>query len=82
MAPVPAMWFEHTGESSGSSYLKVPNLTPIKKPWYETCKFPVLVWDEDNDLLALRTREEYIASYLELCKPLTNAEINQLKQAF
>ena len=50
MAPVPAMWFEHTGESSGSSNLKVPNLTPIKQPWYETCKFPVFVWDEDIHL--------------------------------
>lgn len=58
------------------------NLTPIKKPWHETCKFPALVWDEDNDLLALRTRGEYTASYLDICKLLTNDEIDQLKQDF
>ena len=58
------------------------NLTPIKKPWYETCKFPVLVWDDDNDLFAIRTRGEYTASYLDICKPLSNEEIDQLKQDF
>ena len=82
MAPVPAMWFEHTGESSGSSNLKVPNLIPIKKPWYETCKFPVLVWDGDNDLFVIRIREEYADLYLGMCKPLSNYEIDQLKQDF
>ena len=60
------------------------NLTPTKKPWYETCKFPVLVWDGDgdNDLLAIETRGEYASSYLEMCKPLSNNEIDQLKQDF
>ena len=82
MAPVPAMWFEHTGESSGSSNLKVPNLTPIKKPWYETCKFPVLVWDEDSYLYLIQTRKEHTNTYLNKCKPLPNAEIDQLKQDF
>lgn len=70
--------FSYNGADYDSRY----NLTCIKQPWYETCKFPVLVWDEDNDLLALRTRGEYISSYLELCKPLTNDEIDQLKQDF
>ena len=60
------------------------NLTPIKQPWYETCKFPVLVWDGDgdNDLLAIETRGDYASSYLEMCKPLSNEEIDQLKQDF
>ena len=58
------------------------NLIPIKQPWHETCKFPVLVWDEDNDLFAIRTRGEYTASYLDICKPLSNSEIDQLKQDF
>mgnify|MGYP003428343954 CR=1 FL=1 len=49
-------------------------------PWYETCKFPALVWDEDNILLVIRTRGEYTASYLNECKPLTNDEIEGLKQ--
>ena len=56
------------------------DLTPIKKPWYETCKFPALVWDEDNDLFVIRTRGEYTASYLNACNPLTNNEIEGLKQ--
>ena len=58
------------------------NLIPAKQPWYEICKFPILVWDEDNDLFAIRTRGEYTSSYLELCKPLSNEEIDQLKQDF
>lgn len=70
--------FAYRGMKSYTQY----NLTPIKKPWYETCKFPVLVWDEDNDLFAIRTRGEYTASYLDICKPLTNDEIDQLKQDF
>ena len=56
------------------------DLPPIKKPWYETCKFPILVWDDDNDLFAIRTRGEYTASYLNACIPLTNDEIEELKQ--
>lgn len=89
MAPVPAMWFEHTGESSGSSNLKVPNLTPIKKPWYETCKFPVLVWDTFADKLEVAT--EYTNDTLYLLsdirntsevRPLSKEEIDQLKQNF
>lgn len=58
------------------------NLTPIKKPWYETCKFPVLVWNADSDLLAIETRKDYIDSYLSICRPLPNAEIDRLKQDF
>lgn len=73
--------------SNGSGYIETTytpkyNLTPIKQSWYETCKFPVLVWDEDNDLFAIRTRGEYTASYLDMCKPLSNEEIDQLKQDF
>ena len=58
------------------------NLTPINQPWYETYKFPVLVWDGDNDLFAIRTRKEYLDSFLDTCRPLSNAEIDQLKQDF
>lgn len=56
------------------------DLPPIKKPWYETCKFPILVWDDDNDLFSIRTRGEYSALYLNACIPLTNDEIEELKQ--
>ena len=82
MAPVPAMRFEHTGESSGSSNLKVPNLTPTKKPWYETCKFPVLVKDQYNNLCMLHMTENLAIDTLKTFRPLTNAEIDQLKQDF
>ena len=58
------------------------NLNPIKRPWYETCKFPVLVWDADSHLYPIQTRGEYTASYLDMCKPLSNEEIDQLKQDF
>ena len=66
-------------QTKGFGYINM-DLTPIKKPWYETCKFPALVWDEDNDLLVTRTRGEYTASYLNACNPLTNDEIEGLKQ--
>ena len=89
MAPIPAMWFEHTGESSGSSNLKVPNLTPTKKHWYETCKFPVLVWDIFADKLEVATEYTDDALYLlsdirdaSEVRPLSNDEIDQLKQDF
>ena len=89
MAPIPAMWFEHTGESSGSSNLKVPNLTPTKKPWYEICKFPVLVWDIFADKLEVATEYTDDALYLlsdirdaSEVRPLSNDEIDQLKQDF
>ena len=67
---------------TGVTYTPKHNLNRIKKPWYETCKFPVLVWNEDNDLFAIGTRGEYTASYLDMCKPLSNEEIDQLKQDF
>ena len=73
-------WNKKTGEVLVGCSSK--NLTPIKNPWYETCKFPILVWDGDegNDLLAIETRGDYASSYLEMCKPLTNDEIEGLKQ--
>ena len=46
----------------------------------EDDKFPILVWEEDNDLHAIETRGEYASSYLEMCKPLTNDEIDEKKK--
>ena len=83
MAPIPAMWFEHTGESSGSSNLKVPNLTPIKQPWYETCKYPVIVKTEDSNIFIIRDElQNYTEVTLKTLTPLSNEEIDQLKQDF
>ena len=67
---------------TGVTYASKYNLTPIKKPWYETCKFPVLVWNADSDLVAIETRKDYNDSYLSICRPLPNAEIDRLKQDF
>ena len=69
------------------------NLTPIKKPWYETCKYPILLTKLDG----LQHETYGLASHCnhpnELCvnnayehirdwRPLSNEEIDQLKQDF
>ena len=77
-APKPAMWFKHDGGSSAGS-IAIPNLTPIKKPWYETCKFPCLVKDEDGTFL-ISEIECYSEEYLKTLTPLTNTQIEGLKQ--
>ena len=66
----------------GVTYIPKYNLTPIKEPWYETCKYPILVWNADSDLVAIETRKDYNDSYLSVCRPLPNAEIDRLKQDF
>ena len=58
------------------------NLTPIKKPWYETCKFPMLLWDEDNNAFLLYSVHNFTIDMLNTFRPLTNDEIDQLKQDF
>ena len=77
-APKPAMWFKHDGGSSAGS-IAIPNLVPIKKPWYETCKFPCLVKDEDGTFL-ISEIEWYSEEYLKTLTPLTNTQIEGLKQ--
>ncbi len=80
--------------SNGSSYIETTynpnyNLTPIKKPWYETCKYPVLVWDNFADKLEVATEYTNDTLYLlsdirdaSAVRPLSNEEIDQLKQDF
>lgn len=58
------------------------NLTPIKKPWYETCKFPMLVWDKDNNAFLLYRVDNFTTDMLNTFRPLSNAEIDRLKQDF
>ena len=58
------------------------NLTPIKKPWYETCKFPMLLWDEDNNAFLLYSVHNFTIDMLNTFRPLSNEEIDQLKQDF
>ena len=77
----PEQWDKVDGSAHDDSKY---DLTPIKKPWYETCKFPCLVKDTDNNLVVIRTIEEYSApydmEYLKTLTPLTNDEIEGLKQ--
>ena len=58
------------------------NLTPIKKPWYEICKFPVLLWDTDNNAFLLYRIDNFTTDMLDTFRPLSNNEIDQLKQDF
>ncbi len=73
--------------SNGTSYVGITynpkyNLTPIKKPWYETCKFPILLNNGDNNLFILHTVSNFTTDMLDTFKPLSNDEIDQLKQDF
>ena len=77
-APKPAMWFEYDGSSSATSET-IPNLTPIKNPWYKTCKFPCLVKNEDATFFISKT-DDYPEEYIATLTPLTNDEIEGLKQ--
>ena len=70
-------WNKKTGEVLVGCSSK--NLTPIKKPWYETCKFPCLVKYED-DIFPIYEKEGYSEKYLATLIPLTNDEIEGLKQ--
>ena len=70
-------WNKKTGKVLVGTFSK--NLTPIKKPWYETCKFPCLVKDKDATFL-LDNTEGYSERYLQTLTPLTNDEIEELKQ--
>ncbi len=74
---------------TGVTYNPKYNLTPIKQPWYETCKFPVLVWDIFANKLEIATKYTNNVLYLlsdirdfSEVRPLTNSEIDQLKQDF
>lgn len=66
----------------GITYNPKYNLTPIKKPWYETCKFPILLNNGDNNLFILHTVSNFTTDMLDTFKPLSNDEIDQLKQDF
>ena len=82
-------WDANTGKTGQSNkyYTNMYNLTPIKKPWYKTCKFPCLVWDIFADKLEVATEavngtlylQSYIKDHSEV-RLLTNDEIEGLKQ--
>ena len=65
-------------QTKGFGYTNM-NLTPIKKPWYETCKFPCLI-KYKSTYHVIDGTEGFSTSYLDLFIPLTNDEIEGLKQ--
>lgn len=68
---------------TGITYNPKHNLTPIKKPWYETCKFPVIVKTEDSNIFIIKDElQNYTEVTLKTLTPLSNEEIDQLKQDF
>ncbi len=59
------------------------NLTPIKQPWYETCTYPVIVKTKDNNIFIIKDElQNYTEVTLKTLTPLSNEEIDQLKQDF
>ena len=68
---------------TGVTYASKHNLTPIKKPWYETCKYPVIVKTEDSNIFIIKDElQNYTEVTLKTLTPLSNEEIDQLKQDF
>lgn len=65
-------------QTKGFGYTNM-NLTPIKKPWYKTCKFPCLI-KYKSTYHVIDGTEGFSTSYLDLFIPLTNNEIEELKQ--
>ena len=82
----PHMWSIKYGTcytSSIASNMYDYNLTPIKQPWYETCKYPVIVKTEDNNIFIIKDElQNYTEVTLKTLTPLSNGEIDQLKQDF
>lgn len=81
-AVIALSWSSNGTSYVGTIYNPKYNLTPIKKPWYETCKFPILLNDGDNNLFILHTVSNFTTDMLDTFKPLSNDEIDQLKQDF
>ena len=82
-------WSSNGSGYIGTTYNPEYNLTPIKKPWHETCKFPILVWDIFANKLEIATKYTNNVLYLlsdirdaSEVRPLSNEEIDQLKQDF
>lgn len=73
-------------QTKGFGYINM-NLTPIKKPWYETCKFPCLITaDSCMPVVVHYFKNGYVYDYRDnkYCITswglLTNDEIEELKQ--
>ena len=68
---------------TGITYNPKHNLTPIKQPWYETCKYPVIVKTENSNIFIIKDElQNYTEVTLKTLTPLSNEEIDQLKQDF
>jgi hypothetical protein len=86
-------WDSNGINKQGSSLYQ---LKPIKKEWYETCKFPLLVRDHNNRIKVAvaveflgtcvyemsNTGKVFSWEDLNKVTPLTDDEIESLKQGF
>ena len=76
-------WYLNGTAYSGVTCNYKYNLTPIKQPWYETCKYPVIVKTEDSNIFIIKDElQNYTEVTLKTLTPLSNDEIDQLKQDF
>lgn len=83
--------WNQAGRNNGNSYYNSYQLKPIKKPWYETCKYPAMIKSiKTGDMvLAGRYKDGHIfyndgVQYILACTTnwilATNEEIEALKQ--
>lgn len=70
------------GRNKQGSYNYALKPLVIIKPWYETCTFPILTINEFNNIENIRERRQCPQAYLEGLRPLTDAELEALKQGF
>ena len=82
-------WDAKTGKTGQSNkyYTNMYNLTPIKKEWYETCKFPCIIMADDCMPVVVKHYEDgYVYDFrdnkycVKSWRLLTNNEIEGLKQ--
>lgn len=73
-------------QTKGFGYINM-DLTPIKKPWYETCKFPCIIMADDcMPVVVKHYNDGYVYDfrdnkyYVKSRRLLTNDEIEGLKQ--
>ena len=78
-------WNKKTGEVLVGCSSK--SLTPIKKPWYETCKFPCIIMEDHCMPVVVKHSEDgYVYDFrdnkycVKSWRLLTNNEIEGLKQ--
>ncbi len=73
--------FDGRNKQGSHNYALTPIL--VHKPWYETCKFPILVYrSQDDTCLLITDKDGYSKGYLANLRPYTDAEIEELKRGY